>query len=81
LGTDICQSFIPSSGAPSAVLMEMLTGGVDPLKNFAMSASVPVSVTFCCGATVTEMRDERNTSPLAPDAMVHPLASGLAVMP
>ena len=59
----------------------MPTGGVDPLKNFAMSASAPVSVTFSCGATVTDMRDERNTSPPAPGSIFHPLASGLAEMP
>ena len=60
----------------------MPTPGVDPLKNFAMSACVPVGVyVLPCGATVTVIRDERNTSPLAPDATVHPLASGLAEMP
>jgi len=46
-----------------------------------MSASVPVGVTSFCGATVTLILADRSTSPLAPDSILQPLASGLAVIP
>jgi hypothetical protein len=47
-----------------------------------MSACVPVGVYFPpCGATVTLIRPDRSTSPLALDSAVHPLVSLFAETP
>jgi hypothetical protein len=82
LGTDICHPRICTNVVPSAFPIEIPTPGVDPPKNFAISAWVPVGAFLGpCGATVTVRRAERKTSPAAPDSLVQPVASGLAEIP
>src|SRR5947209_6321127 len=80
-GTDICQSVSSSNGVPSGVLIDTPTPGVEPLKNLAMSASVPVGTYSRYGATVTTMRDDRSTSPAGVCCAVQPVGSGFAEIP
>src|SRR5258707_15288502 len=69
-------------GVPCGVVIEMPTPGVEPLKNFAMSAEVPVRFRWGpCGETVTIMREERRISPAAPLSTVHPVNAGWAEIP
>jgi hypothetical protein len=64
------------------VLMERPTPGVEPLKNFAMSALVPVGTHFGpWGETVTIRRLERKVSPEVSLPAVHPVGAGAATMP
>ena len=58
------------------------TPGVDPLKNFAMSAAVPLGTYFGpCAATVTTIREDRSTSPSAPLCATQPAPFAFAITP
>src|SRR5580658_661265 len=81
-GTDICHPRNSSNEAPSGVLIERPTLGVEPLKNFAISACVPVGSHFpLSGETVTTIREERITSPELRSSATQPVGSGVAVIP
>jgi hypothetical protein len=65
-----------------AVFTEIPTPGVDPPKNRAISAAVPVGLYgLPCGETVTTICDDRSTSPAAPLSALHPATSGFAITP
>src|SRR5437016_4241939 len=62
--------------------MEIPTPGVEPLKNFAMSAEVPVGFRLGrWGETVTTIWEERSMSPVVPPSTVHPVEAGWAEIP